>query len=148
MRILTGLLILFVLSSCATGANFKSVRQGMDREEIDSIMGGPDDIRKNSDFESFKYVDRKVNDFSWDEADYFIIFDKSGKVVDYGRENYRDNSSYQNRALANTLNNLGNAYQTPTYQPVAPVYQQSAPTQVYCTTKNLFGTLYTDCSGQ
>jgi SmpA / OmlA family len=140
-------LVGFIFSGCATGTNFKSVRQGMTKEEVMSIMGDPDDARKNSDYTSYKYLDRKTDDWSWNKADYFILFDSDGKVQDYGRENFQDYSASRSRSLSNTLSTMGNAFQSPVYQPAAPVYVQPTPTQINCTSKNLFGTVYTDCSG-
>jgi hypothetical protein len=59
------------------------VSPGMTQSEVIRILGKPDGFRHANDYEWFQYSNRLKTAWSWDRADYSVIF-KNGRVIEYG----------------------------------------------------------------
>ncbi len=101
-------LVLFTLSSCATGEKFVKIREGMSKSEVVEILGQPDVASRDS----YAYLNRMVSGWSWDKANYVIKFEDN-KVSSYGREGYVDNSSYQYNSASQALRETASAIRQP-----------------------------------
>ena len=117
-----------LLTSCATGEKFSSVRNGMSMREVESIVGTPDEALTYEGNQVYKWIDRIVSGWGMDKADYYVVFDhnKNDTVAKYGRENFR-------------------ARVIPAYRPT--VYEPTpTPKRLDCTSSTMGGTVYTDCN--
>jgi hypothetical protein len=77
------LVILFILTGCATGELMSRLRPGMPKDEVIQTLGNPDGYQARGEYEALKYSHRLVTGWAWDRADYFVIL-KDGKTVEYG----------------------------------------------------------------
>ena len=77
------LAVIGLLIGCATGEKMGSLRPGMSTAEVQSILGRPDGFRTVDGHEVFSYSNRATSGWSWDRADYNVVF-RDGKVVEYG----------------------------------------------------------------
>ena len=71
------------LLGCTTGERIQSIREGMSKEEVISILGNPDGFQRSGDYEALRYTDRLVSGWSWNRADYNVIL-RNARVVAYG----------------------------------------------------------------
>ena len=77
-------LLTMILSGCVTGDKFRGdVREGMSKQEVISVLGNPDGVQHDGDYEAFIYSNRLISGWSWDRTDYTVIF-LNGKVDQYG----------------------------------------------------------------
>lgn len=83
MRLLIFTAVLFLLSGCVIGERMGNVREGMSKDEVISTLGNPDGFQRSGDYEALRYTNRLMSGWSWDRADYTVIF-KKGRVVEYG----------------------------------------------------------------
>jgi hypothetical protein len=74
---------IFLLFGCVTGKKMHQVSPGMTQSEVIRILGKPDGFRHANDYEWFRYSNRLATRWSWDRADYNVIF-KNGRVIEYG----------------------------------------------------------------
>lgn len=79
------ILILVMITSCATGENFSSVREGMTKTEVYRALGNHDQLKRSEGgWATYFYRDRLMSGWSWDKTDYYVVFDPDGKVFEYG----------------------------------------------------------------
>ncbi|WP_219909547.1 hypothetical protein [Chromobacterium haemolyticum] len=81
-------LVSAALVGCATGEKMSSLRPGMTRTEVVSILGEPDGFKAEGDSAALKYSHRLASGWAWDRADYFVIL-KDGRVTEYGQGEVR-----------------------------------------------------------
>ncbi len=55
----------------------------MSAAEVRSILGRPDGFRSVEGYEVFQYSNRATSGWSYDRADYNVVF-RDGRVVEYG----------------------------------------------------------------
>jgi len=56
---------------------------GMTKNQVIAVLGRPDGYKELEGHEIFSYSNRLSTGWSWDRADYNVIF-KDGRVVEYG----------------------------------------------------------------
>lgn len=79
------LLFSLLLTSCATGENFRAIKEGMTKDEVTRALGNHDQLkRKEGGWTGYIYRDRLISGWSWDKTDYYVVFDPYGKVFEYG----------------------------------------------------------------
>ena len=83
LHLIVGVVLLFALSACVTGERMQSVREGMSKEEVVSVLGNPDGFQRVGEYEALRYSNRLISTWSWIRADYNVIL-KAGRVVEYG----------------------------------------------------------------
>ena len=85
MKKLISLIIvsLLLLAGCVTGEKMTQLRPGMSKDEVEKILGRPDGFESSGSQEAYKYTKRMRSGWSWDQADYVLLFD-GGKLVKYG----------------------------------------------------------------
>lgn len=83
MRLLSAIVLVVILASCATGELMSNLRPGMNKEEVTRVLGSPDGFQSRGEYESLKYSHRLVTGWAWDRADYFVIL-RDGRVIEYG----------------------------------------------------------------
>lgn len=85
--------LLFVFSiaitGCATGEKVARISPGMSQAEVVGAIGRPDGLRKDGEYTVLQYTNRLISGWSWDRADYFVIF-KDDKVTEYGAGEVRE----------------------------------------------------------
>ena len=59
------------------------LRPGMTKAEVEKIVGRPDGFEASGFQEAYKYVKRLRSGWSWDQADYVLLFEND-KLVKYG----------------------------------------------------------------
>ena len=96
-RTIVGVSLMLVLSACVMGERMQSVREGMSKDEVISVLGNPDGFQRAGDYEALRYTNRLISGWSWDRADYNVIL-RAGRVVEYGPGQVR-----QRDANVNTL---------------------------------------------
>ena len=72
-----------LFAGCVTGEKMTLLRPGMSKEEVEKILGRPDGFEATGTQEAYKYSKRLMSGWSWDQADYVLLFD-GGKLVKYG----------------------------------------------------------------
>jgi hypothetical protein len=77
---------------CTTGDLMANVRAGMTKDQVIAVLGSPDGYAQSGSTESLTYGNRLMSGFSWDRADYHVIF-TSGVVTAYGPGTVRQNSA-------------------------------------------------------
>ena len=70
-------------AGCVTGDRITQLRPGMSKSEVERILGGPDGFESFGTQEAYKYTKRLRSGWSWDQADYVLLFE-GGKLVKYG----------------------------------------------------------------
>jgi hypothetical protein len=95
--------VAFVTSGCVTGEKLSSVSLGMSPPEVEKLMGRPNsmDSRKDGAVSIIEYVyaNRLMSGFSWDRADYAVIF-RDQHVTSFGPRNIaRDVNPMKNVSL-------------------------------------------------
>ncbi len=79
------LAMLLSVTGCATGGRMTSLRPGMTKQEVETLLGHPDAYDTNGKRETYSYLHRRTGSWSWDKADYVLRFE-DGKLVKYGPE--------------------------------------------------------------
>jgi outer membrane protein assembly factor BamE (lipoprotein component of BamABCDE complex) len=87
------IVVAVTLAGCATGPRIRKLRTGMDQAQVTAIMGDPDGVKKEGEYESFQYVNRLISGWAWDKADYGVVF-YQGKVTQYGAGTVRQDQSH------------------------------------------------------
>jgi hypothetical protein len=82
-RLLSVLVVIHALSGCVTGERMQSVREGMWKDEVVSILGNPDESQRVGNYEVLRYTNRLIGGGSRDRTDYNVIL-RGGRVVQYG----------------------------------------------------------------
>src|SRR5687768_8112817 len=82
MKILA-LAMVLALSACATGEKLRTVSIGMTVSDVRQVLGSPDGVRSVEGHEVYTYTNKLISGWSWDRADYNVIF-RDGRVVEYG----------------------------------------------------------------
>lgn len=99
-RVIIPGLITLLLSACTTGEKISDLSPGMSREQVVKTLGKPDGDAVNGKYELLTYSNRLMSGWGYDKADYKVVLE-SGKVVQYGAENVRqDNGASAARALS------------------------------------------------
>lgn len=86
--------LVFVLSlsliSCATTGDGKSdIDLGMSKQDVEGVLGSPDEFQSKDGYEVMKYSPRLDSPWSWYTGDYFVIL-KNDEVVEYGAGKIRE----------------------------------------------------------
>jgi hypothetical protein len=76
-------LILVFLVGCATGELTSRIHPGMTKDEVTNILGNPDGYESQGAYEALKFTNRFISGWSWNRADYNVIF-KDSRVVEFG----------------------------------------------------------------
>lgn len=103
-------IFLFILvTGCTTGEKFRNIDIGMKRERVNKLVGKPDQIDRTNGYIITYYKNRLISGWSWDKADYYILFDKNDKVYKYGFGNIDRSLT---RAMSNsTVSSFNTGYQ-------------------------------------
>lgn len=78
-----------LIAGCATGQQVARLEPGMNKAQVDSIMGAPDGYQQRNGYEILKYSNRLMSGWSWDRTDYVVLL-RAGKVVEYGNGEVRE----------------------------------------------------------
>lgn len=90
-KMITIIATAIALSACATGEKIGRIEPGMNRTQVNSIMGPPDGYQQTSGYEVLKYANRMMSGWSWDRSDYYVLM-QDGKVTGYGNGVVREKS--------------------------------------------------------
>jgi hypothetical protein len=82
-RKLLYLVIVILISACATGERIVRLEPGMTKNQVLDVMGKPDGFKAQDGYEVLRYTNRLISGWSWDRADYNIVL-KDGKLVEFG----------------------------------------------------------------
>lgn len=82
--------LMFMLIGCVAGEKITSVDPGMTKDEVFDVMGRPDSFQQRGEYTIYKYTNRLISGWSWDRTDYSFIFNKEGKLVEYGSGEVRE----------------------------------------------------------
>ncbi|WGL96308.1 hypothetical protein [Arsenophonus nasoniae] len=96
------ILSLLFLSGCTTGEKMSSIFLGMNKNQVISILGNPDGAALLDNYELLAYSNRLISGWSYDKADYKLIF-KDGKLIQYGPEKIRPDNGRTALALQQSL---------------------------------------------
>lgn len=80
----------FILVGCVAGEKITRLDPGMTQDDVVRIMGKPDGFKKRGEYSIYKYTNRLISGWSWDRTDYSFIFDKNGKLIEYGSGEVRE----------------------------------------------------------
>jgi hypothetical protein len=83
MKALIGIFSIIIFASCTTGENFVDLEEGMSKKEVIGILGRPDSFKRAGNKTAIQYTNKLITGWSWDRADYFVIFEDD-KVIEYG----------------------------------------------------------------
>ena len=83
IRLFFVIAMLLFVSGCIVGKQMASVKEGMSKNEVLSILGNPDGFQRSGDYEALRYTNRLISGWSWDRTDYTVIL-KNGQVIEYG----------------------------------------------------------------
>lgn len=76
-------LVILVITSCATGEMMGQISPGMTQDEVIGVLGKPDGFKQQDEYIAYTYTHRLISGFSNDRADYIFIF-KNDSLVEYG----------------------------------------------------------------
>ena len=93
MKVAIAILITLVLftSGCTTGEKVSDLREGLNRTEVESILGEPDGFIRDGNYVGYTYINRLISGWGWDRADYHVIF-KDDRVIQWGAGTVRQGS--------------------------------------------------------
>jgi hypothetical protein len=77
------ILILVFLVGCATGELTSQIHTGMTKDEVTNILGTPDEHESHGAYEALKFTNRFKSGWSWNRADYNVIF-KDSRAIEFG----------------------------------------------------------------
>jgi len=72
-----------LLTGCVTGEKIQNISVGMTAGEVRQILGSPNGVRQIEGHEVYVYSNRLISGWSYDRADFNVIFD-NGRVTEYG----------------------------------------------------------------
>jgi hypothetical protein len=75
------------------GERITSLKPGMTKAQALKIAGRYDGFQTKGDLEIYRYTNKHISGWSNDKADYVLVF-KDGKLVSYGTDQVRQNSSF------------------------------------------------------
>ena len=89
--------ILFVFISiflCGCSMSYKMVNLEYDDSvsKVISVLGHPDGKKLDGEYETLRYIDKRVRYWSGAKADYYFVF-KNGKLVEFGTSDVRSINS-------------------------------------------------------
>ena len=90
-KALAAIVVAAAISGCATGDKMGHIEPGMNRTQVNEIMGAPDGYQQQSGYEILKYANRLMSGWGWDRSDYYVLL-KDGKVAEYGNGVVREKS--------------------------------------------------------
>jgi hypothetical protein len=64
----------------------------MSRSEVVGVLGNPDGIQREGDYEAIKYTNRLISGWAWDRTDYVVVL-RDGRVVSFGNGEVRVHDS-------------------------------------------------------
>src|SRR5688500_12167634 len=80
---LTLCLVAALLVGCATGKKMSNIRPDLHKSDVVRILGQHDGLGTVENHEVVRYSNRATSGWSWDRADYNVVF-LNGRVVEYG----------------------------------------------------------------
>ena len=72
----------------------------MTKAQVEQILGGPDGFETSGTQEAYKYSKRMMSGWSWDQADYVLLFD-GGKLIRYGPATIYPREMHSNTSTEN-----------------------------------------------
>jgi hypothetical protein len=91
-RFVTTIALTLSLFGCVTGEKMSGLHPGMTKAEVVSVLGKPDGYKQIAGHEIYRYSNRLSSGWSWDRADYNVVF-KNDRVVEYGAGEVRPKSN-------------------------------------------------------
>jgi len=85
------LMSLILLTGCTTGEKMSRIETGMSRQQVIAILGRPDEVSSQGQYERLGFTHRLITGWSWDRTDFNVVL-KDGKVLQYGHGEIRDRS--------------------------------------------------------
>ena len=92
MKAIFILLSSIFLSGCVSGGIVEQIKPGMSFEQVQNVMGSPDEFQKRENFTIYTYTNRFVSGWPWNRTDYIFIFE-DGKLAEYGAGQIRERTS-------------------------------------------------------
>ena len=89
MKIVIIFSAILTLSACVTGELAQELEPGMTQNQVTQILGKPDGFQQRGAYTIHKYTNRLISGWSWDRADWLLIY-KDGKLVEYGSGEVRE----------------------------------------------------------
>src|SRR5262249_16428582 len=83
-RLVALVLLVVMLTACATGDRIQSMHEGMSKDEVIAALGNPDGFQQSGDYEVLRYRDRVNGKWPWDRATDYNVILKNGRAVQYG----------------------------------------------------------------
>ena len=86
--------ISITLFLCGCSMSYKMVNLEYDDSvsKVISVLGHPDGKKLDGEYETLRYIDKRVRYWSGAKADYYFIF-KNGKLVEFGASDVRSYNS-------------------------------------------------------
>jgi outer membrane protein assembly factor BamE (lipoprotein component of BamABCDE complex) len=75
--------LLLLVLGCTTGEMMPSLHEGMSRSQVEEKLGRPDGFMRSSDQVAYQYVNKLTSGWSYDRADYYVIFEDD-RLVQWG----------------------------------------------------------------
>lgn len=75
--------LMLLATACTTGEKISDIHEGMSRAEVDELLGKPDGFRRDGNFVGYTYSNRLISGWSYDRADYHVIFEND-RAVQWG----------------------------------------------------------------
>jgi hypothetical protein len=91
-RLVATIALTLSLFGCVTGEKMSGLHPGMTKAEVLSVLGRPDGYKQIAGHEIYRYSNRLSSGWSWDRADYNVVF-KNDRVVEYGAGEVRPGSN-------------------------------------------------------
>ena len=70
--------VVSVFSACTTGEKMSGLEPGMTRQQVVGVLGRPDAVRSNGQYEQLEYTHRLVTGWSWDRSDSMLFSRTAG----------------------------------------------------------------------
>jgi hypothetical protein len=91
-RTIGTLALILCLFGCVTGEKISRLHPGMTKAQVVSVLGRPEGYKQIEGHEIYRYSNRLSSGWSWDRADYNVVF-KNDRVVEYGAGEVRPKSN-------------------------------------------------------
>ena len=82
-------MLLIAITGCTTGEKMSRISPGLSQADVVGTLGRPDGFRTEGDYTILKYTNKLISGWSYDRADYFVIF-RDDKVTEYGSGEVRE----------------------------------------------------------
>jgi hypothetical protein len=92
LRVIAAIVLMLPFFGCVTGEKMSWLHPGMTKAEVVSVLGRPDGYKEIAGYEVYRYSNRLSSGWSWDRADYNVVF-KNDRVVEYGAGEVRPKSN-------------------------------------------------------